>query len=119
MLSNLVTDSQDVQHHHDQLEKAGFLGGPGNERRILALSYSLDGTNWFSAGIASRWTGMLQSYMYPAAAIDGADIIYISRTSEYARNQHDADRVTFHRIRNFRSLAMDLHTGAENFSCKT
>src|SRR5581483_10489867 len=35
MLSNLVTDSQDTQQHHDALEKAGYLGGPGNERRIL------------------------------------------------------------------------------------
>jgi hypothetical protein len=50
--------------------------------------------------------------MYPSAVIDGDDIALIARTSQSGRNQHDADLCTFHRIRNFRTLAMDLRPGA-------
>jgi hypothetical protein len=46
--------------------------------------------------------------MYPAAGVDGDDLVLISRTSVHGRDQHDADLVTFHRVRGFRALAMDL-----------
>ena len=46
--------------------------------------------------------------MYPSAVVHGDDLLFISRTSREAQNQHDADLVTFHRITKFRSLAMDL-----------
>jgi hypothetical protein len=49
--------------------------------------------------------------MYPCPVVVGDDIIMLSRTSHNAGNQHDADLCTIHRIRNFRSLAMDLHGG--------
>ena len=54
------------------------------------------------------WPSPIQAFMYPSAAIDGNDIAFISRTSSEAQNQHDADIVTFHRIRDFRALAMDI-----------
>jgi len=108
MLSNLVTDSQDRFQNRDRLAAVGFMGGPGNERRLLFLHYSRDGLNWFPAGCVARWPGMRQAFMYPSACIDGEDLIFISRTSENGVNQHDADLCTFHRIRNFRALAMDL-----------
>lgn len=115
MLSNLVADSQDVQGNLEKLARSGFRGAPGNERRFLMLSYSLDALNWFPAGCAARWPGVLQSFMYPSAAIDGDDIVFISRTSKYGRDQHDADLVTFHRIRNFRSLAMEIRPAGPAF----
>jgi len=40
--------------------------------------------------------------------IDGDDIALISRTARDSNDFHDADLVTFHRVRNFRSLAMDI-----------
>ncbi len=108
MLSNMPTDSQGFFVDRDELLKIGYHGGPGNERRILMLYYSRDSLNWFQAGCAAMWPSPIQSFMYPSAAIDGDDIVFISRTSSEAQNQHDADLVTFHRIADFRALAMDI-----------
>ncbi|MCH2131093.1 MAG: hypothetical protein MK179_18275 [Pirellulaceae bacterium] len=108
MLSNIPTDSQGYFYKRDELLKIGFHGGPGNERRILMLHYSRDALNWFSAGCAAKWDSPLQSFMYPTAVVNEDDIVFISRTSKNGQNQHDADLATFHRIKNFRSLAMDL-----------
>ena len=41
MASNLATDSQDFQNNRERLIEIGYHGGPGNERRLLFLSYSL------------------------------------------------------------------------------
>ena len=49
--------------------------------------------------------------MYPSAVVDGDDLVLLSRTSRDSRDQHDADLCTIHRVRDFRSLAMDLHAG--------
>ena len=40
--------------------------------------------------------------------IDGDDLLLLVRTSENGPNQHDADLMTFHRVRSFRSHARDL-----------
>ncbi len=108
MLSNMPTDSQGFFADREKLLKIGYHGGPGNERRILMLYYSRDALNWFQAGCAAMWPSPLQAFMYPSAVIHGDDILFISRTSREAQNQHDADLVTFHRIPDFRSLALDL-----------
>ncbi len=116
LLSNLVTDSQDLFERHAQLKASGFAAPPGNERRWLFLHYSIDCLNWFPAGNIAHWPDRVtQSFMYPSAAIDGDDIVLISRTSKDGPNQHDADLVTFHRIRNFRSLTLPLHPGPEAY----
>lgn len=104
LLTNLPTDSHDALG----IRPDEYNGGVGNERRLLYLFYGRDALNWFPAGCVARMPHMLQSFMYPSAVIDGEDIALISRTSKDARNQHDADLCTFHRIRNFRDLAMDL-----------
>lgn len=39
------------------------------------------------------------------------DLVVLSRTSRDAKDQHDADLCTIHRVRDFRSLAMDLRHG--------
>jgi len=109
MLSNLVTDPQDFYENREKLKAIGYHGGSGNERRLLFLHYSIDALNWFPAGCVAKWPSKLQSFMYPSAAFDGDDIVFVSRTSKDALNQHDADLVTFHRIRDFRSLAMNLY----------
>jgi hypothetical protein len=46
--------------------------------------------------------------MYARPVIDGEDLAIISRTSINAPNQHDADCATFHRVRDFRRLALNL-----------
>ena len=112
MLSNLATNSQDILGWGDRIWETEFTGGPGNERRWLFLHYSIDCLNWFPAGCVARWPdSVLRSFMYPSAAIDGDDLVILSRTSRDAANQHDADLCTIHRVRDFRSLAMDLRRG--------
>ena len=113
MLSNLVTNSQDLLGWGDRMRQTrSYTGGPGNERRWLFLHYSIDCLNWFPAGCVARWPdSVLRSFMYPSAAIDGHDLVILSRTSRDAQNQHDADLCTIHRIPNFRSLALNLHRG--------
>ncbi len=72
------------------------------------LSYSLDGLNWFPAGCVAQAGKLSQSFMYARPVIDGADLAIIARSSIQAPNQHDADTATFHRVRDFRRLALKL-----------
>jgi hypothetical protein len=110
MATNVPTDSQEMVLDWDTLRKNGrFNGGPGNERRILLLYYSIDALNWFPAGPIAKGEGMLQSFMYPTFDFQEDDIVLISRSSQNGHNQHDADTATFHRIADFRSLAIDLY----------
>ena len=78
------------------------------DRRSMLLWYSVDALNWFPAGWIARAKGWTQSFHYPVMHIDGDDIILISRTGRDSGNQHDVDLATFHRIKNFRSFAVDL-----------
>ena len=112
MLSNLVTNSQDLLGWGDRWPKSQH-GPSGNERRWLFLHYSIDCLNWFPAGCVARWPeSVAKSFMYPSAVVDGEDLVVMSRTSRDSGDQHNADLVTIHRIRKFRDLAMDLHGGA-------
>ncbi len=112
MLGNLVTNSQDLLGWGPRLLESGYHGGPGNERRWLFLHYSIDCLNWFPAGCVARWPdSVLRSFMYPSAVIDGDDLVVLSRSTRDSGDQHDADLCTIHRVRGFRSLAMDLHRG--------
>jgi len=80
----------------------------GNDRRFLMLWYGCDGLNWFPAGCIARARQLDESFMYPSMVVDGEDLAVLSRTSRDARHYHDSDLLTFHRVRDFRSLAMDL-----------
>jgi hypothetical protein len=112
MLSNLVTNSQDLLGWGERLRQTEYHGGPGNERRWLFLHYSIDCLNWFPAGCIACWPNHVhRSFMYPSAVIDSDDLVVLSRTSRDSGDQHDADLCTVHRIPDFRSLAMDLHQG--------
>jgi hypothetical protein len=82
--------------------------GWGKERRFLMLHYARDGLNWFTAGCAAMWRMETQAFNYASLLIDGDDLLFVSRTAEHAHNQHDNDKVTFHRIPDFRSRALDL-----------
>ena len=81
---------------------------PGNDRRFLMLSYASDGLNWFPAGCIAAAQSLKQSFHYPCMVIDGADLAVLSRTSVNSGDYHDSDLLTFHRVRDFRSLAMDI-----------
>ena len=107
MTSNLPTNTQDKEFAAE-LETEGFSGKPGNERRFLMLFYSVDALNWFQAGCIAMWPNPLQAFNYATPLIDGEDLLVVSRTSKDGRSQHDNDLVTFHRLSDFRSLALDL-----------
>ncbi len=102
MASNLPVDSQkraapetpEIFRHHD--------------RRFLMLFYSADSLNWFPAGCIVRTNNPRQSFMYPSLIIDGNDLAVLSRTARESGRAHDADLMTFHRVKNFREYAMDL-----------
>lgn len=78
------------------------------DRRSLTLWYSVDSLNWFPAGWVARTQDWTQAFHYPVMLIDGEDLILVSRTGRDSGNQHDVDMVTFHRVRRFRDLAVDL-----------
>ncbi len=110
MTGNLAVDGQDLFDFQDPEEHRGGspYGNGGNDRRFLMLFYGLDCLNWFPAGCIARARRLSQSFMYPAHIIDGDDLLVVARSSIQANNRHDADTCTFHRVKNFRKLAMDL-----------
>ena len=75
------------------------------------LSYSLAGLSWFQAGCVAAAPARLQSFHYAMPAIDDDDLILHVPTSIDADNQHASDVTTFHRVRDFRALALPLAAG--------
>jgi len=84
-----------------------------NQRNVLSLHASEDLVHWrhkktlleddsdLSEDDSIRLTG----FQYVDWQFDGEDIIYIVRTAYGgAHNFHDANRITFHKIENYRSL---------------
>ena len=79
--------------------------GRMQERRRLALSYSPDLLRWTFAGLVAVGPADNAARHYATMAIDGDDLVIVSRSGdEHARNAHDGNLVTFHRVRKFRSL---------------
>ncbi len=110
MVSNLPTRTQD-SGGCGVAKQPGFRGTPGNERRFLMLSYGVDALNWFPAGCVAQWPSPAQAFNYTTPLIDGQDLLIVSRTSRNGRDQHDNDLITFHRLPDFRSLALNLFPG--------
>ncbi|MBI3944650.1 MAG: exo-alpha-sialidase [Armatimonadetes bacterium] len=81
----------------------------GGDRRILALSCSLDALNWLQAGVIAMTPRPWEGFQYAVPLVDGDDLLVISRTSLDGVNQHDANLITLHRVMDFRSLALDIH----------
>jgi hypothetical protein len=109
--ANLVVDDGGISDWWDAGRKRGNFrpkSTGGDDRRFLMLLYSLDGLNWFQAGCVAQAGKISQSFMYGRPVIDGDDLAIISRSSVNAPNQHDADYATFHRVRDFRRLALKL-----------
>jgi hypothetical protein len=106
--SNLAADSQDIFGWQAKAVKNGKHKPSANDRRFLMLQYSVDGLNWFPAGCVAQAAKLSQSFMYARPVVDGDDLAIIARSSIHAPNQHDADTATFHRVRDFRKLALKL-----------
>ncbi|HEY1053028.1 MAG TPA: sialidase family protein [Prosthecobacter sp.] len=115
--ANIVVDGQGGFDWWKKGEEQGNVryasGLGGNDRRFLMLFYGLDGMNWVQAGCVAQAAKISQSFMYARPVIDGDDLAIIARSSIDAPNQHDADHATFHRVKNFRQLALNLFPEAE------
>lgn len=81
------------------------MDGRMNYRRRLALSYSPDLLKWTFAGLVAVGPADNAARHYASMIIHGDDLLIVSRSGdERARNSHDGNLVTFHRVKIFRSL---------------
>ena len=110
--SNLFWSATNLQtcswHDWNTFQACTQAGPPGNERRILALLYSLDAVNWVQAGVVAISRKPLEAFSYASILPHGSDLLFLSRTSLGGINQHDTNLVTLHRVPRFRELALDL-----------
>ena len=84
------------------------IDGRMNERRRLGLSYSPDLIRWTCAGLVAVGPCDRGSRHYATLVISGDDLFILSRSGdERAKNPHDNNLTTFHRVRDFRRLAED------------
>ncbi len=116
------------------LTRRGFAGNPGNMRRLLIFSDSINGLNWLNAGCVAMSRNPLESFHYSSPIIDRNDFLVLARSSTGAKNSyqeyhwttdhdegkgklpydnHNSNLITLHRVKSFRSLAVDLR---QNFS---
>jgi hypothetical protein len=83
---------------------------PGSIRNTLALICSADLRQWETRAILQHHPDVKQhAFQYPDWVFEGDDIVAAVRTAYDddqggAHNYHDANYLTFHRIRDFRSL---------------
>ena len=81
------------------------MDGRMNYRRRLALSYSPDLLKWTFAGLVAVGPADNAARHYASMIIHGDDLLIVSRSGdERARNSHDGNLVTFHRVKDFKSL---------------
>ena len=100
----LTTQTTDSMTKAEFLEKDRF-GGPYDERRRLALYFSKNMFDWCFAGLASVGSEEKQSRHCISMAVQGDDLIFVSRSGDQdTESAHNCNVVTFHRIENFRSL---------------
>jgi len=101
LVSSQPTDSM---RRIDMLPPERF-GLPDNERHRLALHFSKNLVDWCFAGIVDMTSAPREARHYASMDIDGDDLIVLSRSGDArARNAHDGNLITFHRVRNFRDL---------------
>ena len=84
-----------------------------NQRNVLSLYASPDLWKWEhvrtlltdKSGLSPKDSVRLTGFQYVDWQFDGADIIYLVRMAyRGSRNFHDANRITFHRLPNYRAL---------------
>ena len=84
-----------------------------NQRNVLSLFTSVDLIHWelcktlIEDDSGLPWEESIEqvAFQYPDWQFDGDDIIYVLRTAYGgAADYHDANRITFHRLTNFRDL---------------
>lgn len=101
----LSSQARDSMTRADRLPSDRY-GLPNNERDRLQLHFSTNCIDWCFAGLVSAGRFAKESRQYGSMTIDGDDLHIVSRSGgEHSRNAHDAYKLTFHTITNFRDLA--------------
>ncbi|MAS37410.1 MAG: hypothetical protein CL610_25650 [Anaerolineaceae bacterium] len=101
LLSSLSWDSMT---HIDKLP-ADRYNLPNNERQVLALHFSKNMMDWRMAGVVAQGNTASEARHYASMIFDGDDILVLSRSGdEKAKNAHDGNLITFHRVKDFRDL---------------
>lgn len=83
---------------------------PGRVRNAMALICSPDLKQWVTRAVLLYHPDIKShAFQYPDWVFDGLDIVAVCRTAYDdeqggARNYHDANYLTFHRIKNFRTI---------------
>lgn len=96
-----------LSNYIPEKDKSGYIG---NTRNVLALCSSVDLREWqLKSIILEHLDKEKHGFQYVDWQFEGNGIIAVSRTAydngnEGARNFHDANYLTFHRIKNFRKL---------------
>ncbi len=87
---------------------------PHHQRNVIALTSSADLRDWqehycllrYAEGSVVVKAGSRVGFQYPDWQFDGDDIIAVCRTSWDGANYHDANYITFHRLKHFRTLTL-------------
>jgi hypothetical protein len=101
LLSSQATDSM------TRAEKlpSNRYGLPNNERHRLQLHFSRNMIDWCFAGLVDAGETPEHSRHYASMAVDGQDLLIASRSgNERAKDAHNGNLITFHRIQQFRDL---------------
>ncbi|WP_293299543.1 hypothetical protein [Pedobacter sp. UBA4863] len=87
--------------------------GNWHQRNLLALYSSKDLKNWEEKYHIVKWnagtplnTWDVFGFQYADWQFEGNDIVLVSRSSWYGARYHDANLITFHRIKNFRNVKL-------------
>ena len=100
LLSNQATDSL---KRFDSMPPR--RGDPVNERHRLALYFSRNCFDWCFAGIAALTDDENAARSYASMAIQSEDLLILSRSGDdHAKDNHDTNLITLHRVENFREL---------------
>ncbi len=100
----LSTQSTDSMTRVEMLPE-GRYGAPDNERRRLQLHFSRNMVDWCFAGMVAIGPSEKSSRHYASMEIDDDDLVILSRSGDLnARDAHNGNIITFHRVKNFRNL---------------
>ncbi len=101
MASTQATDSMTIPQH---LPKDRYCLSD-NERRRLVLHFSKNMIDWCFAGVVSIGESERSSRHYCQMVIKDANLLIMSRSGDMeAKDAHNGNIVTFHKVKNFREL---------------
>jgi hypothetical protein len=101
LLGSQATDSM---RRADRLPAERF-DLPNNERHRLVLHFSRNLVDWCFAGLVAKTDSPREARHYASMDTDGDDLVILSRSGDArAKSAHEGNLITFHRVKNFRSL---------------